>query len=81
MAWAIKWRSKDGEPEHLMGKGHQTPQSCFDGYTTMVFKTRRSAREYINDHYGYIRERPDLQREPFGWLMPVPVAVHVEVKE
>ena len=46
-----------------------------DGWNNI--KTRREAREWIKKHYGYISERPDLQIEPHGWKMPVPVKVRV----
>jgi hypothetical protein len=67
-AWMVAW----------------TRDNRVDGRTrallwTPPFHTRREAREYINDRYGYIRKRPDLRAEPHGWHMPE--AVRVEVRE
>ena len=86
MAWAIKWRSEnrlDGKTEHLMGRHHPSMPKVPDhlaGYTKIVFSTRQGAREFIREHYGYIRERADLRREPHGWKMPVPVQVTVQIE-
>ena len=48
-----------------------------DGYTKMVFKTRRAARKFVTDNYGYIKNRPDLLA--LGWRVPTPVKVEVKV--
>ena len=53
----------------------------WDGTLPFLFRTRREAREYINEHFGYIRNRPDLQREPHCWKIPKPVKVRVELHE
>lgn len=74
--WAPKWSSTnklDGHREHLM-LWHQW--LGFD--RPAVFTTRQACREFISDHYGYIRNRPDLKREPHGWRMPVAVKVKIE---
>jgi hypothetical protein len=42
-----------------------------------LFKTRREAREFAETEYGYIRTRPDLQREPHGWTVPKSIKVDV----
>ena len=87
MPWAVKWRSQnhlDGKTEYLMGRFGWQVESVpgyVAGYTTAVFKTRQDAREFIRKRYGYIRERPDLRREPHGWKTPVPVRVTVQVAE
>lgn len=47
----------------------------------MLFRTRTEARAYIRTKYGYLRERKDLQREPHGWMMPVPVKLEIRVLE
>jgi hypothetical protein len=46
-----------------------------------IFKTRRITRMFINHNWGYIRDRKDLQAEPYGWKMPIPVRVKVEMME
>lgn len=46
----------------------------------LLFTTRSEARRYICERYGYIKTRPDLQAEPHGWKMPVPVRVAVELR-
>lgn len=70
--WAAKWRSEnklDGKQEHFIG----TP--------TRLFRTRQKARDFIQEFFGYIKTRPDLQEEPHGWKMPIPVKVQVMTKE
>jgi hypothetical protein len=47
-----------------------------------LFSTRLEARYYINLKYGYLRDRPDLKQEPFGWMMPRAIKVRIEeIKE
>lgn len=79
--WGAKWRSRnvlDGKREHLVTDhtGVRSPP-C----TPVLFRTRREAREWIEERYGYIRGRPDLMGEhcriPHGWKVPVAVRVKV----
>lgn len=85
--WAVKWQSEnllDGKTQYLMGGwGPQISgvPRCFAGYTTMVFRTRQAARDFIREYYGYIRRRADLRCEPHGWKTPIPVRVTVQVLE
>lgn len=85
--WAIKWRSEsriDGKREFLRGRFHSESASvpeCLSGYITMVFATREQARKFKREHYGYIRNSPDLRAEPHGWKMPQVVKVNVIVEE
>jgi hypothetical protein len=84
MAWAIKWRSKneiDGEREFLLGIYYSVPKPEFMGCPKLLFRTRKAAREFIADKFGYIRKRPDLKAEPHGYKMPIPVKVSVEITE
>ena len=72
--WAIKHRSlnmTDGKREY------------FDAYRTTfaLFLTRRDAKEHIEEHFGYIKNRPDLRAEPHGWKMPVAVKVILTISE
>ena len=70
--WAGKWRSNnflDGKREHIL----------YENCLPRLFKTRREARAYISEKYGYIATRKDLRTEPHGWR--VPVAVRVVIKE
>lgn len=70
--WAVKWRSKnhlDGTTVHFMGRHVD------------VFSSREAARIYIQDKYGYIKTRPDLQQEPHGWKMPIPTKVKITMSE
>ena len=75
MTWAVKWRSEcllDGKTEYLLGAKSIPP---------MLYKTRTDARAFIKERYAYLRKRPDLQREPHGWKMPVAVKVAVRIEE
>lgn len=70
--WAVKWRQKnslDGTTEYFIGR-HKN-----------VFTSRNAARIYIQEKYGYIKTRPDLQQEPHGWKMPIPVKVKIVMSE
>lgn len=71
--WAVKWRQDnelDGNREYYLCNEN--------GY--ILFKTRFLARQYIADNYGFIRRRQDLQEEPHGWKMPIPVRVLVHLE-
>jgi hypothetical protein len=70
--WVAQWRSNnylDGIDKHII----------YDNYLPTLFRTRKGCREFIEAHYGYIADRPDLQEEPHGWQMPVPVKVKIDV--
>lgn len=72
--WAIRWHSKnslDGRQRYLMWDYGTMP---------LLFKTRREAREYRNEKWGYIRDRKDLRSEPHGWRLPQVVRVRVTVE-
>lgn len=65
--WGVVWLNKDGTPAHLI---HYN-------LLPILFKTRKQARLWIEDNYGYIRHRPDLKREPHRWRVPQAVRVRV----
>ena len=83
-AWGILWRSKnrlDGKRENLEGAAWRTAPPELRGCTgSMMFCTRHACREFIEKHWGYIRDREDLRAEPFGWKMPKAVKISVQVK-
>lgn len=69
--WAAEWHSKnllDGEKRHIINNGNCLPA---------LFRTRQKCRDFIKDKYGYIADRPDLQKEPHGWRIPQAVKVKV----
>jgi len=71
--WGILWRSEnrlDGKREFV------TWHEC----KPLLFRTRKEAREWIEQRYGYIRRSPDLQAEPHGWKMPKAVRVTVRIE-
>jgi len=71
MRWGVLWRSNnrlDGVREHLI----------YDSRIPLLFITRREARKFIAERYGYLRARPDLKAEPHGWKMPIPVKVEFQ---
>ena len=68
--WAAEWREKsklDGEIKHL----------CYENCLPVLFWTRQACRNWIEEKHGYIKSRPDLQSEPYGWRLPVAVKVRV----
>lgn len=69
--WAVLWQSEnrlDGKRAHIMNGGDCLP---------VLFRSRRAARQYAAEHYGYIATRPDLRREPHGWKMPQAIKVRL----
>lgn len=73
--WAPKWFSKnrtDGTRRNLV----------WHNLHPAIFRSRSECRDFIDQHYGYIRARPDLQKEPHGWRVPTAVKVKViEIKK
>jgi hypothetical protein len=90
-AWGVLWRSVnrlDGQKRALLGDvtaphgdGHPVVKPAGAAQSALTFKTRAAALAFINDRYGYIRDRADLRREPHGWRMPIPVRVRITVEE
>ena len=75
-AWAVLCESDnrlDGKRAYLDGVPDHPSR-------TKLFFTRQQARDYNNKHYGYIRDRPDLKKEPHGWKMPKVVQVLITVE-
>ena len=73
--WGVLWRSVnelDGDTAHLVHDQEHHPR-----HVPVMFATRAEARAYIDDRFGYLRDRPDLRAEPFGWRMPVAIRVTV----
>ena len=73
-AWAVLFRQVnkvDGAKCHLV---HQ-PISC----VPFLYRTRKQAKLFIEQEFGYIRRRKDLQDEPHGWRMPIPIRVNITI--
>ena len=71
--WGILWCSKnkkDGISEHIL---------CRD-FVPALFVTRQDARSYRESRYGYLRNRPDLRAEPFGFRMPRVVRLRISLE-
>lgn len=45
----------------------------------LLFDTRREAREWAEEKYGYVKTRADLRSAPHNWRMPEPIRVDVFV--
>lgn len=65
MRWAVKW--------HVGIMWHDCKP--------LLFRTRKEARIWIDEHYGYIKDRYDLRSAPHHWRLPKPVKVEVIFKE
>ena len=68
--WAAQWYSRnrvDGEHRHLLN------EDCLP----VLFRTRARCRAYIQQKYGYIKDREDLRAEPHGWRVPRAVKVSI----
>lgn len=73
--WLPKWRSRnklDGVTEQLIVFHHQF------GLPVGPFKTRAACKDWIDEWFGYIKDRKDLRNEPHGWRLPVPVKVSIK---
>lgn len=71
--WAGLWYSRNrfaGVTRHFL----------FEDGNVALFKTRAAARKYIQEKYGYIRDRHDLRIEPHGWRVPSAVRVRVTIE-
>lgn len=82
--WAVKWMSRNelnGYTEHFVTTrtGGRPPE--LSGCRIALFRTRKMARAWRDEYYGYIRRRPDLQKEPHGWMIPKVVKVAMKVYE
>jgi hypothetical protein len=74
-AWAVEVHCRnrlDGDRRHLMWDHEPSEPFCY-----RLFRTRQECRAWIDKHHGYLRDRPDLRAEPFGWRMPQAVRVEV----
>jgi hypothetical protein len=73
--WGVLWRtgkeSIDGPHEYIVGD-FPRPTHCF--------LSRREARAFIKEKWGYIAARPDLRKAPHGWRVPTPVRVRITVE-
>ena len=68
--WGVLWR---GAEQCLLGDSKQP-------HRALLFETRKAARAFIRENYGYIRIRKDLRKAPHWWRMPLAVRVEVSVK-
>lgn len=66
--WCLVWFSKEGE-HHFM----------FDNCKPLLFQTRKEARNYANEVYGYIRQREDLKRAPHFWRIPIAMKTNIRI--
>lgn len=66
--WGGQWKHSDGD--HIL----------FENRIPALFRTRREARAYIEEKYGYIRRRPDLRAAPHHWRVPQAVRVEIRIK-
>jgi hypothetical protein len=73
--WGLQWYSKNklnGETRHLI--------LCIENHVPVLFRTRKLARLYAQNRYGFIKNRKDLRNEPHGWRFPQPIKVQVTIK-
>lgn len=69
--WGALFRSANPSRAHLI----------FRGCTPELFRTKREAKLWIDEWYGYVRTRADLRKPPHSWRMPRPVRVKVSIEE
>ncbi len=82
IAWAIQWRQEnklEGKISYLLGRYYARSHNN-DGSNTLIFRTRKNARTFIEKRFGYIKNRPNLKIEPHGWKMPRVVKINIHFK-
>lgn len=70
--WALQWYSKsklDGIQTHII----------MDNLLPKLFVTRSEARIWAKQRYGHIAKRRDLRADPYGWRVPKPIRVSIEL--
>lgn len=73
MLWGIIRITKggiDGDTERLMYSNYR------DGW--LIFRTKRECKEYIDEHWSYMKTRRDLRVYPHGWRLPKPVKIEIK---
>jgi len=68
--WALRWRSKN-DTEYII----------FENCLPKFFLTRKAARHYANEKYGYIKTRKDLRQEPHWWRFPRAIKVRIKIEQ
>ena len=63
--WAVQWMCP--KPEYILWR------QCLP----LLFRSRRDARVWIEENYGYIKTRADLRSIPHNWRLPRAVKVAV----
>lgn len=69
--WGLLWWSKN-KPDiqnHLIFKKSEP----------VTFRTRKEAREFANQEYGYIKTRKEARAQPFGWRFPKAVRISITI--
>lgn len=66
--WALQWNSR--------GSTHLLHEKCLP----LLFRTRKAARAFADERYGYIKTRADLRAPPHEWRMPTPVVVTIAAR-
>lgn len=81
--WAVEWQQAnrlDGVTQHWVAKDYRHPADpIYTGCYLALFNTRKEARAWVKEHYGYIAKRLDLQIEPHGWRVPKVFKVRIEL--
>ena len=69
VSWCVLWDSR--HEQHLM----------FDGPKPLAFKTKKQCKKFIDEKWGYIKNRPDLKTAPYYWRLPKPVRIRIEYNQ
>jgi hypothetical protein len=86
IGWMVEWRSGPNnvdqkEWRHFVFFDWRQRRGERGNHNLMIFPTRRQARAFAKERYGYIRARRDLRKYPHNWHSPRVVRVTLEVKE
>lgn len=71
--WVVLHRRNsllDGKVEHIQ------MSDCFPKF----FHTRKEARSFIKEKFGYLKNRPDLRAKPHGIRAPIAIKATVTIE-
>lgn len=79
IGWAVKWRSGPNNIDQRVWE-HFCPRTAGE-LGSCVFKSRKAAKAWAKEQFGYITARRDLRRYPHDWRLPIVVRVSLTIQE
>lgn len=84
--WMVLWSSGPDNvdevyKEHLVYYDWRHRYGARGNHNLMIFPSRKLARAFAKEEYGYIVARRDLRKYPHNWHPARVVKVHMEVSK